>query len=82
MWLHGVVIDNTASLLVALGHCIAERRRRAGLSQEALAERTGLHRTYISSAERGRRNLTINSLRALANGVECKPSELLAEVGS
>ena len=67
--------------LAVVGRRIAERRHKAGLSQEALAERTGLHRTYIGSVERGGRNLTITSLLVVARGVGCKPSELLAEAG-
>lgn len=49
-----------------------------GLSQEELAVRCGLHRTYISSVERGERNITIESLFALARGLGCDPRELLA----
>ncbi len=53
-------------------------RQKKGLSQEALAFRAGLHRTYISLIERSQRSLTIDSLERIALALDVKPSELLA----
>jgi transcriptional regulator with XRE-family HTH domain len=53
-------------------------RASAGLSQEALAERAGLHRTYVSSIERGERNLTLENIFRLAEALGVDPRELLA----
>lgn len=72
---------NRERVLRAVGTAIAARRRASGLSQEQLAERSGLHRTYIGAVERGIRNPTITSLAQLARGLACQPSELLAEAG-
>jgi len=51
---------------VAFGDRIRELRHAAGLSQEGLAEASGLHRTYISSLERGQRNVGLDNIYALA----------------
>lgn len=52
-------------------------RSSAGLSQEELADRAGLHRTYISSVERGERNVTLENIFHLAAGLGVDPRELL-----
>ena len=62
-----------------LGRVIAERRRSAGLSQEALAFRCKLHPTYISQLERGLKSPTVRVLRAIAEAVETTASVLLHE---
>lgn len=63
-------------------HVVAANVRRlrlaTGLSQEALADRSGLHRTYVSSIERAQRNLTVENIFNLAAGLGVDPRELLA----
>ncbi len=54
----------------------AERLAR-GISQEALAELAGLHRTYVGSVERGERNIAVDNMEALANAMGLDVSELL-----
>jgi len=56
------------------------RRIRAatGLSQEGLADRSGLHRTYISSLERGQRNVSVQNIFLLADALGVPPAELLS----
>lgn len=65
------------SFEAVLGRVIAERRRGAGLSQEALAFRCKLHPTYISQLERGLKSPTVRALRAIADAVGMTASELL-----
>jgi transcriptional regulator with XRE-family HTH domain len=60
-----------------LGRVIADARRSAGLSQEALAYRCNLHPTYISQLERGLKSPTIRTLRMIAEALGTKPSTLL-----
>ena len=57
-------------------------RTATGLSQEELAARAGLHRTYISSIERGQRNVSLENIFALASALGCDPRELLAPLTS
>ena len=52
-------------------------RSRLGISQEELAERADLHRTYISDVERGARNLTLESIERLAQALEVSVPALL-----
>ncbi|MDP9367968.1 MAG: helix-turn-helix domain-containing protein [Chloroflexota bacterium] len=57
------------------------RRHRvaAGLSQEQLAELSGLHFTYISEIETGKRNPSVNVLRKIASGLNVRLSQLVSE---
>lgn len=56
-------------------------RELKGYSQEYLAEKSGLHRTYISGIERQRRNPTASIIQDLAIALDVEPSDLLKEVG-
>lgn len=63
-----------------LGGVLADCRRRAGLSQEALASRAKLHSTYISQLERGLKSPTVRVLMVLAQSCGVAASEILREV--
>ncbi|MFV2062992.1 MAG: helix-turn-helix domain-containing protein [Chloroflexota bacterium] len=52
---------------------------RAGLSQEDLAERAGLHRTYTTGMERGQRNMTLVGVARLAPACSLRYDELIDE---
>lgn len=60
-----------------LGAVIAEMRRAAGLSQEALAYACRLHPTYISQLERGLKSPTVRVARLIAQALGTEASELL-----
>jgi transcriptional regulator with XRE-family HTH domain len=54
-------------------------RARDGLSQEALADLVGLHRTYVGSVERSERNVSLDNIEKLAVALKVDISNLLAE---
>jgi transcriptional regulator with XRE-family HTH domain len=63
--------------LKAFGQKVRDLRIKKGLSQEQFAELAGLHRTYISSLELGKRNVSILNVVALANALNISPDKLL-----
>lgn len=63
--------------LQALGQTIRDARQERGLSQERLAFEADLDRTFISSIEAGRRNITFVSLLKISQALKIKPAELL-----
>lgn len=60
-------------LATNLRHLRAER----GLSQEALADLAGLHRTYVGSIERAERNVSLDNIDKLSRALNVKTDELL-----
>lgn len=70
-------VTKRISLLEAIGSAVAKRRSELGLSQEELAERAEVHRTYISDVERGTRNLSVLTLDRIANALELPVGVLL-----
>lgn len=61
----------------AFGRRVQATRRSLGLSQEALAARAGLHRTYIGSVERGERNVSLDNIYAIAQALGLEAADLL-----
>ena len=62
----------------AFGVALRGRRIELGLSQEGLASKAGLDRTYVGGLERGERNPTLRVISQLAQSLEIRPSELLS----
>jgi transcriptional regulator with XRE-family HTH domain len=60
----------TPDLKALLGAAIKAERSALGISQEELAYRAGLHRTYVSDLERGARNPSLASVEKLARALE------------
>lgn len=65
------------STRLVFAHNLRFRRQTMGISQEALADLAGLHRTYIGSVERGERNISIDNIERLAAALKLDPAELL-----
>ena len=55
-------------------------RTSVGISQEELAARASLHRTYISSVERAQRNVSLENIFQIAGGLGTTPAELLKPI--
>ncbi len=60
------------------GTAVKFRREELGLTQEDLADKAGIHRTYLSDVERGTRNLSLVNIEKLATALSLKVSELFA----
>ena len=60
-----------------VGEAIRRFREAEGFSQEGLAERCGLHRTYVGSVERGERNVSLANIVRIARALGKPPSALL-----
>src|SRR3954468_6343622 len=58
------------------GSAVKGKRSELHISQEELADRAGLHRTYVSDVERGARNLSLESIEKLAHALELSISGL------
>jgi transcriptional regulator with XRE-family HTH domain len=67
--------------LLTLGKAIRRFRENLQMSQEYLAETSGLHRTYVSDIERGRRNPSFLSLLAIARGLGITVAALTWNIG-
>jgi transcriptional regulator with XRE-family HTH domain len=61
----------------AFGNRMRTLRKARGLSQEALGDEAGLHRTYIGAIERGEQNISLDNINKIAKALKVKPSELL-----
>jgi len=60
-----------------LGEKVKKARTKAGFTQEELANKAGLHRTYIAGIETGRRNISVKSLEKIAKALDVKTNDLL-----
>ena len=62
------------------GERVRALRQSRGLSQERLAELAGVHRTYLSSLERGERNVSLDNINAIAKALGVSTGELFERV--
>ncbi len=72
---------NRQAKLSVFGLRLRELRIHAQLSQEDLADRAGLHRTYVGSVERGERNISLNNIHALAEALGVPVQHLFEDLG-
>ncbi len=72
-------VAKPVDLTELLGTAIKKKRFSLGISQEQLAVRAGLHRTYVSDVERGARNPSIRTIGKIAHALQVPLFELFHE---
>lgn len=65
---------------IAISQVLAQLRRDAKISQEELAHRAGIHRTYVSQIERGLKSPTLQILIQIANALDTSASQIIKDV--
>ncbi len=63
-------------ILREFGLRIQQERKKLGMSQEELAFRAGMHRTYIGMIERAERNITLSNIKKLADALQLNIKDL------
>ena len=63
----------------AFGQRVRALRMKKRISQEELADRCGVHRTYMGRIERGETNITLTNIHKVARGLGVSPASLIEE---
>ena len=71
-----------ADIRERFGARLRQVRGENQLSQEKLAALAGLHRTFVSMVERGKRNVTIATVEKLSKGLKCRMADLMPDAES
>ena len=77
-----LAMNSDSEVLIRFGKKIREERVAQGLSQEELAFKANLHRTYIGMIERAEKNITLQNIERLAKALNMEISELFNETKS
>lgn len=67
---------NKEKVLEKFGQRVREERLKSGLSQESLAARAGVHRTYIGMIERAEKNITLMNIERIARALKISINNL------
>ena len=65
-----LAMKSNSEILIKFGKKVRELRKTKGLSQEELAYKADLHRTYIGMIERAEKNITLENIKKLANAFD------------
>lgn len=68
------------NLQIWFGIVLREQRKKLSITQDELAHRSNLDRTFVGLLERGQRKPSLDTIFALSRGLGMRPSELIAEV--
>ena len=66
-------------ILIKFGKKVRAQRTNLGLSQEELASRAGVHRTYIGMIERAEKNITLENIEKVAKALDLKLSDFFRD---
>jgi len=69
-------MESKRQILIIFGNNVRKQRRILNLSQEVLAHRAELHRTYIGMIERAEKNITLINIEKIANALEVEIKDL------
>jgi len=72
------IAPSTCALVGIFADNVRRHRLELGLSQEELAERAGVHRTYVGMLERSEKNVTIYNIERIALALGVEPASLLS----
>lgn len=70
------VINMKRDVLIKFGNKVREQRLLLGLSQEELASRAGVHRTYVGMIERAEKNITLTNVEKIAKALKLSIDEI------
>lgn len=73
-------MDKKIELLEKFGEKVREERLKRGFSQEELAAKAGVHRTYIGMIERGEKNITLINIKKVAKALDLAIDKLLTNL--
>jgi len=73
----GAIMDFKNEILVKFGKCVRKIRKENNLSQEDLAYKANLHRTYIGMVERAEKNITLINIKKIADALNIPINKLL-----
>ena len=73
-------MPDKSEICVAFGQRLRTLRGSRKLSQEQLAHLSGLDRSYVGSVERGERNVSLRNIKALADALGVRLSDLMRDV--
>lgn len=72
-------MESKKIILIKFGKKVREARKEKGFSQEELAYKANMHRTYIGMIERAEKNITLFNMEKIANALEVSLKTLLED---
>ena len=67
-------------VLIKFGQRVRDERAKLGLSQEELASRAGVHRTYVGMIERAEKNITLENIQKISGALKIKLSDIFRDM--